>query len=967
MAQIESWFNQDLKEPVKVRYLDGNVFSQDNNGNLIGVYVFDNGEPATLSGSVSASIIRSDGGTVAAVGTLSGNQVSVILPQSAYAIPGVISVVIKLTSGSDVTTLCAVVGNVYTSSTDTVIDPGTIIPSIETLIAAIETAIASVPADYSTLLADIASNYSSSKTYPIVGTYAWYNGVLKRSIVPITTAESYTAAHWTDAIIGDDVSALKSALDSVQEDEIDGYRHLYDWANGTVSSPSVPTPTLNTNNKRIRPASFVSVKAGDKIIIDNNSHYVHSWWLWVGEIGNASSYTSSGSSWVTVNETVSVANDGFFMISFADKTDQTTVLNPASFDGIVEITSYARRHIDVINKDVTYTGVSFTTQVGTSTAYFESDYDNECLFLRINGKWYLRGNTVNGTGDDYADILNSNKETSTQGETNCVKLLSGQGIVYDKSDSTWKVVSLALAANQNPNYVVVFYAGYYENYKLIGVVSGIGQWVYIDYLRQTGDTDLNSKIAKYVGISTRIGFSVENGVKGCFFETDGTTYLYLKIPGKWYLRGYTNNQSNISYADIVPSNRYTSPSGETDCIRLASNDGIVYDLSDSTWKIVALTTRSSIDYNQVPVFVAGYYNDKKQFGVVSGIGQYLYEAYMPDENEEKRSFFGTYRYATQAETLINKVLADRDSDTVTVAVITDCHQSSSNDITGQVDIFNKIAEKCADFSINLGDAINGLSTLSANLNSETTFWEHQKNSKISVMFCRGNHETAGQLTPSPNYVYMGDYPTYSTQGNYTYVGDDPSAIPLKNILGVPYRPNMLDVTYSTSKGNWYFDFNGIRFIGLDGSYRYNGGFNQEGIDFLDSALNTNKKIIVFCHFPANKDANWDERVIQNSSDIETALNTNGNVLAYIHGHTHFDNIMVVSGNNFPYIATCCALPAKGDESKAHPESAVYWDRSINTYTEYCFDIYNIHNDTGVIKIFRFGAGVDREYPIPENE
>lgn len=211
MAQIESWFNQDLKEPVKVRYLDGNVFSQDNNGNLIGVYVFNNGEPATLSGSVSASIIRSDGGTVAAVGTLSGNQVSVILPQSAYAIPGVISVVIKLTSGSDVTTLCAVVGNVYTSSTDTVIDPGTIIPSVETLIAAIDAAVASIPADYSSLWTSLAPAYSTSGTYA-VGDYVTYNGGLYRCVTAISSGESWTAAHWTSAKLGTDVSALKSAL-----------------------------------------------------------------------------------------------------------------------------------------------------------------------------------------------------------------------------------------------------------------------------------------------------------------------------------------------------------------------------------------------------------------------------------------------------------------------------------------------------------------------------------------------------------------------------------------------------------------------------------------------------------------------------------------------------------------------------------------------------------------------------------
>ena len=151
MAVIETWYEQDLKQPVKVNYLDGNVFSQDNQGNLVGVRVFDDGEPATLSGSVSASVIRADGATVAVSGVLSSNECYVILPQAAYAVPGVLSVVIKIASGSTVTTVCAMITNVYQSATDTTIDPGTIIPSIADLIETINNAVAAIPADYSVL------------------------------------------------------------------------------------------------------------------------------------------------------------------------------------------------------------------------------------------------------------------------------------------------------------------------------------------------------------------------------------------------------------------------------------------------------------------------------------------------------------------------------------------------------------------------------------------------------------------------------------------------------------------------------------------------------------------------------------------------------------------------------------------------------------------------------------------------
>lgn len=212
MAVFETWLDQDLKKPVRIQYLSGNLFSQDNMGNLIGVNVTDDGAPATLGGSVSANVIRADGATVAVdTGVLSGNKASVTLPQAAYAVPGVITVVIKITSGTDVTTLAAVVTTVYRSSTDTIVDPGTIIPSIQTLISQIETAVASIPSDYSSLWTTLAPAYSTSATYA-VGQYVTYNGGLYRCTTAITSAESWTAAHWTAAKVGNDLSDLKSVL-----------------------------------------------------------------------------------------------------------------------------------------------------------------------------------------------------------------------------------------------------------------------------------------------------------------------------------------------------------------------------------------------------------------------------------------------------------------------------------------------------------------------------------------------------------------------------------------------------------------------------------------------------------------------------------------------------------------------------------------------------------------------------------
>ena len=201
----------ELTKPVKVEYIDGNMFSMDNAGNTAHVYIYYNGQPQEIVGSVSAEVIRPDGGTVAVTGAMSGNRAYVIFPQAVYAVPGAISCVIKVTEGTTTTTIAAFVANVYRSSTDQAIDPGQLIPSISSLISAIETAVGSIPADYSSLLATIAGTYSSSKTYN-VGDYAWESGVLKRCIVPITAGETFTAAHWTNAVVCDDLSALKTAF-----------------------------------------------------------------------------------------------------------------------------------------------------------------------------------------------------------------------------------------------------------------------------------------------------------------------------------------------------------------------------------------------------------------------------------------------------------------------------------------------------------------------------------------------------------------------------------------------------------------------------------------------------------------------------------------------------------------------------------------------------------------------------------
>ena len=127
MAKIESWLHCDLKKAVQVQELKGNVFSLDNNGSRIRVRIFDNGEKATVSGTVTAKCILADDSTVnvnGSLATVDGQSVaSVDIPQGCLLVPGTIRIAIKLTDSSVITTLAAVISTVYRTSTDNVITP----------------------------------------------------------------------------------------------------------------------------------------------------------------------------------------------------------------------------------------------------------------------------------------------------------------------------------------------------------------------------------------------------------------------------------------------------------------------------------------------------------------------------------------------------------------------------------------------------------------------------------------------------------------------------------------------------------------------------------------------------------------------------------------------------------------------------------------------------------------------------
>lgn len=213
MDIFERWFEQDLTKKVGIQHAESLTFSGNNASNVVGVYVYKDGTPAELTGTVTGTVIRPDGMTVPLIGTLSGNAVSAVLTEACFAVPGYIGVALTVTSGDITMTVLKATFEVEPIETGTVVDPsGEITANVAELISDIETAVATIPASYSDLLAAVAPTFDPEASTPYQsGAYVWYDGKLYQF-----TANHTGAWTGTDAVsvnVGEEISVLKSAFD----------------------------------------------------------------------------------------------------------------------------------------------------------------------------------------------------------------------------------------------------------------------------------------------------------------------------------------------------------------------------------------------------------------------------------------------------------------------------------------------------------------------------------------------------------------------------------------------------------------------------------------------------------------------------------------------------------------------------------------------------------------------------------
>lgn len=295
-------------------------------------------------------------------------------------------------------------------------------------------------------------------------------------------------------------------------------------------------------------------------------------------------------------------------------------------------------------------------------------------------------------------------------------------------------------------------------------------------------------------------------------------------------------------------------------------------------------------------------------------------------------------YGDKEKELINKVFKEINENSIVFGLVTDTHAGIPywDNLFNHQYILNKLCEKLpTDFIMNLGDSFTDVDDRAVNFERLYTVLKNTYSSQIPNLYTKGNHEV---------------YPK----------SDGGIALQDWQINGLTGKSNKWLVKNS-SKLYYHVDIRGIRVIVLDSSENTNNGYSQEQVNFLHDALESaSGKAIIFTHIPPSANMMLQAEPI-NGNLIRAEFETyKDKVLFVFNGHTHWDNECIING--VKYISTCCSMCGKLDVSAYNYQglgTPTTYDRTYNTYSEYCMDICVIDTFNNTFKSFRFGAGNDR--------
>lgn len=967
MASFNIDVRCDLNKPVTVRHLDGMVFSQDVHANRIRVSGYRDGEPVDLSGgSVSANIIRADGATVVQTGTISNNVCSVVLPSSAYAVPGPIAIFVKhsTSAGPTTSTIAAITGYVYKSTTDTIVDPGSVVPNVNQLLAMIEdceeataaciAATAAAPViddtagagdtnkvwsadkaagENSERMAGIAPTYSSSATYA-VGAYVHHNGHLYRCTTAIPSGEAWNSAHWTLAAIGTDLKNVKNQLEStINVHAADGNKGIETFdIYSKFEHFGLNTDGSYMQTQKYRVSCEGHISFGRDIVVN-----VKTGFRW-GYIPFSQGAAGSWSGWKTSEYTIPSGTE--FVVQIARATENTSEIAD-----VLEFVS----------------AVTFRTEMDDRITALKSDADYMLPFFSKNIT-FVDGKNVysnNGTIHD--------SDTYSYAELR-VAMLAGSVFTGHSNASPSSNNGLAFYDEQG-NYISGFnntVAGSY-NWEINGTIpenaflvriscrTAYKSEFYLRYSWNKANENIENAIAKLNDTENRVDVleskmqnitipELRNGSAGNVGNANSVSTLYI------YPIDFTKDSIHIEYTgDASLADEYYWAY----CKFLGATDGMTSQAAYADSSITKTTynaaqtdfvtpnpfydlpTANLVGYDHIMFFL---FRKKNGSFVPLRIAtdQYSFRMSYKDGSEVQ-----SYRNTDAAET-VHDLLHAKHAKGNTGARLTLLHFS---DLHKDTSALARIMKEAKGFTYD--DAICTGDMVSNTYEQISSWWDE------SVLTCIGNHDSA----------------SYSSSTGYNW-----TALSMANRSAYYIEPfeSGWGITHTSGTSYYYKDYSDakVRLIVMDAMLYSSGGAEAtaqtswlEGL--LESAITNNLHVLIAIHAPHGgamaKDCSF-SRYGQGTMPTYQDCNTPQDVIdavaekisgglkfaGYIVGHTHQDNIWDAEGDGtqLMYCITCAAV-SNADQWK---QSDQHRDDQNDAY-----NIVTIDTANTLVKIIRGGG------------
>ncbi len=213
----------------------------------------------------------------------------------------------------------------------------------------------------------------------------------------------------------------------------------------------------------------------------------------------------------------------------------------------------------------------------------------------------------------------------------------------------------------------------------------------------------------------------------------------------------------------------------------------------------------------------------------------------------------------------------------------------------------------------------------------------------------------------PVYVVQGNHDSNYFSGNQEPMDDEEQYELYQSF-------NRVRVSGEAGKLWYYKDFSELKLrllflLSFDYREKVRYGLPEEELDWVSETLAQlpeGYKVVVFAHVPPLPQIHYWSDQIRNGEELirlleEHHLSHNRNIMAYVHGHNHCDQIY--REREFPIISVGCSKCEYFVDKK--PEGAYTPERRLGCVSQELWDTMVINTKENKIDFIRFGAGEDR--------